>query len=204
MKWSSSTVESCTTFKQIFEASSLTALKQMEEYSGESRERTVSWTQAVHGGLDENDDAALSLNRAYPSREFEPPTVHVSERERPRFTRTEILSVSAHPLQAFVRSRSDSGLTQYAGQWTAIECEFPTTFGEYKARSATPMPTEHPSCVTVQAGSDNDEDGPPPALANAPLPVQPPPRSVDRAIADRLQALQDEIRNEHTQPPSET
>jgi hypothetical protein len=199
-----STVESCTTFKQVFEASSLTAMKQMEEYSGESRERTVSWTQALHGGLDENDDAALSLDRAYPSREFELPTANIGERERPRFTRNEILAVSAHPLRAFVRSRSDSGLTQYAGQWTAIECEFPTTLEEYEARSETPMPTEHPSCVTVQDGSDDDEDGPAPGLTNDPLPVQPPPRSVDRAIADRLQALQDEIRNEHTQPPTET
>lgn len=194
-----STVESCTTFKLVLEASSLTALKQMEEYSGETRERTVSWTQAVHAGIDENDDDALSLDRAYPKREFEPATVDIGERERFRLTRNEILAVSAHPLRGFVRSRSDSGLTQYAGQWTAIECEFPTTLEEYIARSETPWPAEHPSCVTVQGGFAEDEEGQTPVLINSPLPVTPPPRSVDRAIADRLQALQDAIRKEHTQ-----
>jgi hypothetical protein len=174
----------------------------MEDYSGESRERMASWNQAIHVGLDENDDTALSLDRAYSSREFELPTANIAERERPRLTRNEILAVSAHPLRGFVRSRMDSGLTQYAGQWTAIECEFPTTLEEYKARSETPLPTEHPSCVTVPCGSDDDETGPAPVLTNAPLPVQPPPRSVDRAIADRLQALQDEIRNKQQQPPT--
>ena len=194
-----STVESCTTFKLTFEASSLASLKQMEEYSGEARERTLSWTQPVHAGFDENDDDVLSIDRAYPKREFEPPTVGVGERERARLTRNEILAVSAHPLRGFVRSRSDSGLTQYAGQWTAIECEFPTTLDEYVARTETPWPTEHPSCVTVQGGTPDDEEGPAPAPSNRPLPVSPPPPSVDRAIAGRLQALQDAIRREHTQ-----
>jgi hypothetical protein len=199
-----STLESNTTFKMVFEASSLTAMKHMEESSGVSRERTIGWTQAIHSGFDENDDNSLSLDQAYSNRDFKLPTVSVGERERATLTRNEILAVSAHPLRAFVRSRSDSGLTQYAGQWTAIECEFPTTLEEYETRSDTPIPTEHPSCVTVQAGFDNDDDGPPLVLVNAPLPVQPPPLSVDRAIADRLQALQDEIRNEHTQPPTES
>jgi hypothetical protein len=203
-----STVESNTTFKLVFEASSLLALKQMEEYSGEDTVRTPSWTQAVPPGLDENDDSALSPERANPKRDFDPPTVDVSERERPRLTRNEILSVSAHPLRGLVRSRSDCGLTQYGGQWTAIECEFPTTLAEYKARAETPWPSDHPSCVTVSAGpggeadDGDDEDGPAPALPNDPLPVPPPPRSVDRAIADRLRTLQEAIKTKHTRPPA--
>jgi hypothetical protein len=197
-----STVESCTTFKLTFEASSLAGLKDMEEYSGEAREHTLSWHQRVHPGFDENDDDAFSPGRAYPSREFEPVLATVGERERPRLTRNEILAVSAHPLRGFVRSRTDSGLTQYGGQWTAIECEFPTTADEYDARSKTPWPTEHPSCVTVSAGREDDDDDQALVLANDPLPVPPPSRAVDGAIADRLRALQEATRVRPAQPPS--
>lgn len=193
-----STVESCTTLKLVFEASSLAALKDMEQYSGEAREHTLSWQQRVYPGLDENDDDSFSPGRAFPRGDFDPPLATIGERERLRLSRNEILSVSAHPLRGFVRSRTDSGLTQYAGQWTAIECEFPTTPEEYKARSETPWPTEHPSCVTVSAGRDDDEDDPVPVLANDPLPVPPPSRAVDVAIAERLKALQNAIR---IQPP---
>lgn len=200
-----STVESCTTFKLTFEASSLAGLKDMEEYSGEVREHTLSWQQRIHPGFDENDDTAFSPDRAYPSRDFDPALATVGERERLRLTRNEILAVSAHPLRAFVRSRSDSGLTQYGGQWTAIECEYPTTAEEYKARSETPWPTDHPSCVTVSAGREDDnddDDDPAPVLANGPLPVTPPSRAVDQAIADRLRALWDATRVRPAQPPA--
>jgi type IV secretory pathway TraG/TraD family ATPase VirD4 len=192
-----STVESCTTFKLSFEASSLAALTQMEEYSGETRERTLSWTQPIHAGFDEDNDDALSSDRAYPKSEFEVPTVNVVEHERSTLTKNEILAVSAHPLRGFVRSRSDSGLTQYRGQWMAIECEYCTTQKEYETRSKTPLPSQHPSCVTVGTGHGDDESDPGPSLPNNPLPVTPPPSSVDGAIADRLQELQDRIRTEH-------
>lgn len=181
-----STVESCTTFKMTLEASSLAALKQMEEYSGETREHTLSWAQAVHPMLDPNDDHAFAPGRAYPRHDFEPPTATIGEVVRPTRSRNEILAVSAHPLRGFVRSRSDSGLTQYAGQWATVECEFPTTAEEYKLRSETPWPSEHPSCVTVAGGSGDDDGDADPSLPNHPLPVPPPPKSVDRAIADRL------------------
>ena len=183
---------------------SLAALKQMEEYSGETRERTISWTQPIQAGFDEDNDEALSLDRAYPKEEFQVPTANVGERERSRLTRNEILAVSAHPLRAFARSRSDGGLTQYRGQWTAIECEYCTTEKEYESRSTTPLPSQHPSCVTVSAGNDDDEGDAAPVLANDPLPVAPPPRSVDRAIADRLQELQDTIRTQHKEKPGES
>jgi hypothetical protein len=188
-----STVESCTTVKATLEASSLVAMKQMEAYGGTQRGLTASWTQPVPPGLGETDDDALTPVRSYPRADFEPPTMTVAEQMQARITGNEVLAVSAHPRRGFVRSRSDSGLTQYAGQWTAIELEYPTTEKEYKARSTTPWPTEHPSCVTVEEGGDDDGDASPP-LANKPLPVPPPPRSVDGAIAERLKALQDLIR----------
>lgn len=194
-----STVESCTTFKMSLEASSLAALKQMEEYSGETREHTLAWAQPVHAGLDENDDDAFSPGRAYPRRDFEPPTATVGEVVRPTRSRNEILAVSAHPLRGFVRSRADSGLTQYAGQWTTVECEFPTTAEEYKARSEAPWPTEHPSCVTVEGGRGGDDEGETAGLPNGPLPVPPPPKAVDRAIADRLR---DALREQRASPPA--
>ena len=195
-----STVESSTTFKLVFEASSLSALKQMGEYGGEGRVANLAWSQLHHAGLAENDDDAFSLSRAYPRRDFEPPTVQVSERVTQRLTVNEILAVSAHPLRAFVRSRADSGLTQHAGQWTVIECEYPVPFDEYKARAATPWPTEHPACVVVE-GDRGGDDAPPAGLPNRPLPVTPPSRAVDRAIADRLRELQDDIRGGETRPP---
>lgn len=194
-----STVESSTTFKLVFEASSLTALKQMEEYGGEGRVANLAWTQLHHPGLAMNDDDAFSPARAYPRRDFEPPTIQVSERVQPRLSRNEILAVSAHPLRAFVRSRADSGLTQHAGQWTVIECEYPIPFDEYKARAETPWPTEHPACVVVDGDRGGDE--PSAGLPNRPLPVTPPSKAVDRAIADRLRELQDEIRGGETRPP---
>lgn len=180
-----STVESCTTFKMTLEASSLAALKQMEEYSGENTTHALSWPQLLHPGLDPLDDDAFHPGRAYPRNDFEPPLVTAGEVVRPTLSRNEILAVSAHPLRGFVRSRSDKALTQYAGRWSTVECEFPTTPDEYKARTHTPWPAEHPSCVTVGAGPDDEGTGDP-ALPNRPLPVAPPPKSVDRAIADRL------------------
>lgn len=181
-----STVESCTTFKVTLEASSLTALKQMQEYSGETRYTNLSWAQPVTPGLDTNDDDAFSPSRAYARDDFAPPLVNAGDEIRATLSRNEILAVSAHPLRGFVRSRTDRGLTQYAGQWTTIECEFPTTAEEYKARLHTPWPAEHPSCITVTAGPADAEAAEDQLLPNAPLPVPPSPKSVDRGIADRL------------------
>ena len=198
-----STVESCTTFRLAFEASSTAAMKDMVESSGEVREHFLSWAQPVHPSLDENNSGAFALDRAYPTHDSLPPLASVTERERSRLTRNEILAISAHPLRAFVRSRSDSGLTQYAGQWTAIECEYPIPYDVYKARSETPLPAEHPSCVTVPAGEeDAGDDESVPVLLNNPLPVPPPSPAVDAAIAERLKALRDALRLGHTPPPA--
>lgn len=199
-----STVESCTTFKLAFETSSLAALKQMEEYSGEVRERIISWTQPIHAGFDEDSDEALSPDRAHPGEESGVPMTNVGEHEGNRIKRNEILAVSAQPLRAFVRSRTDSGLTQYRGQWTAIECEYCTTQGEHEIRSKTPLPSQHPSCVTASVGLTDDAGESAPDLPNHPLPVTPPPGVVDAAIADRLQELQEKIRTQHKQEAGES
>jgi hypothetical protein len=127
---------------------------------------------------------AFSLDRASSAHEFLPTLANVTERERARLTKNEILAVSAHPLRAFVRSRTDSGLTQYGGQWTAIECEYPIPYDVYKMRAETPLPAEHPSCITVPAGEESREGRC--DLANEPLPVTAPSRAVDTAIAERL------------------
>lgn len=180
-----STIEACTTFKMFFEASSSAALKDMEEFGGQVRDKTVSWAQPIYPGFDENSDDEFAPGRARSPHEFEPATANVGEVLRPILPRQEILATSAHPLQAFVRSRSDKGLTQYAGQWTRIECEFSTTENEYKLRSGTPIPAEHPSCITVEASNDEEPDAPGP-LANKPLPVDPPPPAVDGALGTHL------------------
>jgi hypothetical protein len=78
---------------------------------------------------------------------------------------------------------------------TTTECT--TVPFEYDTRFNTPLPSHHPSCVTVGSGDRDDEADPTPQLPNDPLPVTPPPKSVDGAIADRLQELQDRIRTEH-------
>jgi hypothetical protein len=181
-----STVESCTTFKATLEASSLAAMKQMEEYSGENRVPTLSWSQQARASFDENDESNFSPAWAYPRHDSETPLLTVGETLRPRISRNEILAVSAHPLLGFVRSRTDSGLTQHAGQWSVVEFEFPTTREEYDARTKTPWPAEHPSCITLSAGEDEDA---PPALRNGPLPVPQPSQAVDAAIAERLRSF---------------
>lgn len=183
-----STIEACTTFKMYFEASSSAALKDMEEFGGQVRDKTVSWTQPIYPGFDENNDDEFSPGRARSPRDFEPATANVGEVLRPILPRQEILATSAHPLQAFVRSRSDKGLTQYAGQWTRIECEFSTTEDEYRLRSKTPIPAEHPSCITVEARDDEEPDAPV-RLVNTPLPVDPPSPAVDGALAPHLQRI---------------
>jgi TraM recognition site of TraD and TraG len=188
-----STIEACTTFKLNFEASSLSALKGMEEYSGVTRGHALSWYQPVQAGFDDNDEL-FSPDRAYPQNEFDPPLFGIGEQFRPRLTKDEILAISAHPLRGLVRSRTDSGLTQYAGRWTEIECEFPTTEKEYEDRMQTPWPAEHPSCVTISADLGVE---PTHILRNGPLRVPVPPRSVDRAIAERLKAHQDAIRRQY-------
>lgn len=185
-----STVEANTTFKMSFEASSSSALRDMEAFGGMVRSKSVSWAQPIHPGFDENNDDEFSPTRARSPREFEPAVATVSEILLPVLTRQEILAVSAHPHQAFVRSRSDSGLTQYAGQYTKIECEFPTTEGEYRLRSNTPLPETHPSCITIRARPDDEDDGPGP-LVNNPLPVDPPPPAVNDDIAARVARVRD-------------
>lgn len=197
-----STTESCTTFQLAFEASSSAALKDMVEGSGEVREHLLSWAQRVHPGLDENDSTAFSLARAYPTSDFHPTLANVAERERNRFTKNQVLGVSAHPLRAFVRSRTDSGLTQYCGQWTAIECDYAMPYDVYKMRSETPLPSEHPSCITVPPGEEDDEGDSAPSLPNNPLPVPPPSPAVDTAIAERLRALRDMVRLRNPEPRS--
>lgn len=187
-----STIESSTTLKLVFEASSTAGLRYLQETGGEVRERSLTWQQALPAGFDEANDDHLSPEFAVSRFPFELPTANVGEQVRPRLSTNEILAHSAHPLRGFVRSRSDSGLTQYLGQWAAVEFEYPTTAKEYKDRSTTPLPTEHPSCVTVTDPPDDPE--PNKTLLNKPLPVPKPPRSADRAIADRLKALNDAIR----------
>ena len=186
------TIESSTTLKMVFEASSTAGLRYMQETGGELRERTLNWMQVLPAGFDEANDAHLSPEFAVSRFPFDLPTASVGEQVRPRLTTNEILAHSAHPLRGYVRSRADGGLTQYQGQWTAVEFEYPTTAKEYKDRSSTPLPIEHPSCVTVTDTPDDPE--PTKTLPNQPLPVPKPPRSADRAIADRLKALNDAIR----------
>ncbi len=195
-----SVVEGSTTFKLNFEASSLAALQSMIAYGGEERVPTLSYTQRLHPGFKENDDDAFSPRLAHPRGEFEPPLATVGETYRPVLTAQQILAVSAHPLRAFARSRSDGGLTQYAGKWVEIECEFPITKDEYNQRNETPIPAEHPLCITVESGRKVPRHAP---LTNKPLPVQSPPPSVDQAIAARLKALRNSIRGKPSDPLAE-
>ncbi len=196
-----SVVEGSTTFKMNFEASSLAALNHMVDYSGVVRVPTLSYTQPIYPGFDENDDAAFSLRRAYPRGEFEPALATVGESFQAELTKNQILALSAHPLRGLVRSRTDGGLTQYAGKWVEIECEHPITKPEYEARDETPLPAEHPSCITVESNRRTERlrDAP---LTNKPLPVKRPPRSVDSAIAERLKALRDSICGKTAGPPA--
>lgn len=187
-----STIESSTTLKMVFEASSTAGLRYMQETGGEVRERTLSWQQPLPAGFDEANDARLGPEFAVARSPFELPTATVGEQVRPRLTTNEILAHSAHPLRGFVRSRADGSLTQYDGLWAAVEFEYPTTAAEYKDRSKTPLPTEHPSCVSVT--EPPDDPTPTSGLPNNPLPVPKPPASADRAIADRLKSLNDAIR----------
>jgi hypothetical protein len=85
---------------------------------------------------------------------FAPPLVIGSEIIRSRLGPDEILARSAHPNHCFIRSRRDSGWTSYHGQITAIECEFHISLEEYEARDQTPLPAEHPTCITVGLTSE--------------------------------------------------
>jgi hypothetical protein len=196
-----SVVEGSTTFKLNFEASSLAALKSMVEHSIDVREPTLSYAQPIYPGFDVDKDDSFSPRRAYPRRLFEPALATVGEVYRSELSKAQTLAMSAHPLRALVRSRTDGGLTQYAGRWIEIECQHPITKKEYEERDGTPFPAEHPSCITV-------ESSPPPkpsraALTNKPLPVKAPPRSVDSAITARLEALRDSIGGKHAKPDGE-
>ncbi len=198
----SNTVESCTMLKMSFESSAPLALDQMVKAGGKTRAHTLSWNQALPPGFDENDTSLLTPHLAYPKHPFEPATLTVGEQLLERLSHNQVLAHSAHPLRAFVRSRADGGLTQYSGQVTEIECEFPVPLDLYQARSNTLFPSEHPSCVTVPDRPDDEDGDAGPALPNKPLPVPKPPRSTDRAIADRLKALHDAIRQPPASSPS--
>lgn len=190
-----SSFESSTTVKLVFETSSLEGLKHMSEYSGPRRERLLSWPQRVNRDFDENDDEGLSPRYAYPRSEFEPPLGTISEFVTQLFTTNDILAMSVHPMRAYVRSQTDSGMTQFRGQWTEIECDYPITAREFSERSNTPWPSQQPSCITNQMFDEAPSDEII-TLSNSPLPVPRPPQSVDLAISRVLEELELSIRQQ--------
>ena len=196
-------VENGATLKLALEASSVGAMNHLIEGGGESFDHLASWSQPIVGDIDSDPDA-LAVERAYLTPGSDIPLIKVAEREVRTLTRNQILAVSAHPMQAFIRSRSDSGLTQYKGQWVPLACEYCTTYEEYKLRKGTPLPREHPCCVTVDIGQLGDNTSEPADLPNNPMPVPPPPEAVDPLIAARLRELQEFIRRQQNGPPKST
>ncbi len=129
------TVDSCTALKQVFRASGLQSAERIEKQSGTKRVPVATWSQRQETWLG-------NLWTPLSPRYAEEGTVHVSEEERPRLDRNELMRISSNKLASVVRFTLGSGYTQFAGATVPIVSQFPVTYGTYLDRRKLNWPTD--------------------------------------------------------------
>lgn len=136
------TIDSCTAVKQVFRASDLYSLERLEKLSGTRRERTPTWYQRYERGSGE-------LTDRYDPLLAEEGLVRVSEEERPRFSRNELLAISSRRHSSLVRFTFGSGYTQFAGATVPMVSQYHISGETYKERRRLSWPSA-PGAFTIK------------------------------------------------------
>lgn len=138
----SATVESCSAMKQVFRASSLEALEQIEQLAGTKRAKAPMWAQPYEwGGGD--------LVGRFGPIHAEHGSVRVREEDRPRLDRRTLQAISSHRQSSLVRFTLGSGYTQFAGATVPIRSPFMMSYEEYQRRERAAWP-EAPGAFPVR------------------------------------------------------
>lgn len=127
------TIDSCTAVKQVFRASDLFSLERLEKLSGTRRENVPTWYQPFERGLGdlrERYDPTLAIDGV----------VRLSNEEKVRYSKDDLLEISSRKTSSLVRFTFGSGYTQFAGATIPVRSQFHIDFGEYKRRRQMPWP----------------------------------------------------------------
>ena len=136
------TIDSCTAVKQVFRASDLYSLERLEKMSGTRRYKMPTWYQRYERGTGE-------LTERYDPLIAEEGLVRITEEERPRYDRNELLAISSRRQSSLVRFTFGSGYTQFAGATIPMVSQYHISFDTYKERRRKPWPTS-PGAFTIK------------------------------------------------------
>ena len=136
------TIDSCTAMKQVFRASDLQSLERLERLSGTRTNKTPTWHQPYERGTGE-------LTERYDPLVAEKGLVRITEEERVRYDRNELLAISARRQSSLVRFTFGEGYTQFAGATIPIVSQFHISFDQYLRRRREPWPTA-PGAFTIK------------------------------------------------------
>ena len=136
------TIDSCTAVKQVFRASDLLSLERLEKMSGTRRDRMPTWYQRYERGTGE-------LTERYDPLLAEEGIVRITEEERARYDRNELLAISSRRQSSLVRFTFGSGYTQFAGATIPMVSQYHISFDEYQRRRQMPWPTA-PGAFVIQ------------------------------------------------------
>ena len=136
------TIDSCTAMKQVFRTSDLHSLERLEKLSGTRTDKTPTWHQAYERGTGE-------LTERYDPLVAEKGLVRITEQERVRYDRNELLAISSRRRSSLVRFTFGEGYTQFAGATIPIVSQFHISFEQYLKRRRQPWPTA-PGAFTIK------------------------------------------------------
>ena len=136
------TIDSCTAVKQVFRASDLQSLERLEKLSGTRTNRTPTWYQRYERGTGE-------LTERYDPLLAEEGLVRITEEERARYDRNELLAIGSRRHSSLVRFTFGSGYTQFAGATIPMVSQYHISFDQYQRRRREPWP-KAPGAFTIQ------------------------------------------------------
>jgi hypothetical protein len=118
------------------------SLERLEKLSGTRRDKSPTWYQSYERGTGE-------LTERYDPVHACDGVVRVSEQERARYDRNELLAISSRRHSSLVRFTFGSGYTQFAGATIPVVSQYHISFEEYQRRRQSPWPTA-PGAFTIQ------------------------------------------------------
>ncbi len=137
------TVDSCTAVKQVYRASNLESLEQLEKLSGSRLTKVAHWVQPHEPGTGDLIDR-LDMFHA------EDGLINVRQTELPRLDRKRMLEISSQRQASLVRFTFGSGYTQFAGASVPIVSQYPISKKTYDDLQEVPWP-QAPGAFVVPA-----------------------------------------------------
>jgi hypothetical protein len=142
------TIDSCTAVKQVFRASDLRSIDQLQKLSGMRKEQTAQWFQSYERGVGElvdRYDPVLAADGL----------VRVTERDEVRLDTDDLLALGSRRQSSLIRFTFGSGYTQFAGASVPMISQYSISFDEYQRRQSLPWPTA-PGAFTIGAPMASD------------------------------------------------